>query len=264
MKKRLLILSVIFLQLFSNSAHCQVFYDDFKKLDTTNWIKMDTKWGEKEGEVTQGGVVPDNVYVKGHILVVQALGSEYKGSIKGHGLNTRVGGVLSTKHKYASGRYEVRAKLCPQPGALSAIWTFFYLNDNYNHEIDFEFPGHNQFPNKPDSSDLRYGLLTNWTGVASNQYYTADTYFGNQTDGKYHTYRFDWHSGGNGIKPRVEYYFDDKLLYTSYDHVPFHAGNFNVGIWFPRWIKKADFDKAYMYVNWVKITPFNEPNDVLN
>jgi beta-glucanase (GH16 family) len=260
MKRNLLLF--IFL-LTTYTAHCQVFFDDFKKLDTTTWKTMDTKWGEKEGEATQGGVVPDNVYIKDkNILVVQALGSQYRGNISGHGLNTRIGGVITTKKLFASGRYEVRAKLCPQPGALSAFWSYFYLNDDYNHEIDFEFPGHNQAPNTRDSSDLRYGLLTTWTGVHDNQYHTNDTYFGNQIDGNYHTYRFDWHTGGNGEKQRIDFYYDDKLLYTAYEHIPVHAANFNIGIWFPRWIKDANFKKDYMYVDWVKITPFNEPNDV--
>lgn len=249
--------------LFTSTVFGQVFQDDFKSLDTVNtWHVNDTKWGENPNETTHGGVVPDNIRTKGGRLIVTALGNYYKGNVKGHGQDTRVGGAITTKNKFASGRYEVRAKLCPHPGALSAFWTFYYENDDYNHEIDFEFPGHNQLPNKPDSSDLHWGLVTNWTGVHPSQYITNDKYFGNQTDGNFHTYRFDWHTGGNGEKARVEYYYDDKLIHTEFEHIPTHAGNFNVGIWFPKWIKKADFKKEYMYVDWVKITPFNEANDV--
>lgn len=259
-KKITLFISVFIL---NNDAFAQVFKDDFNKLDTlTNWHVNDTKWGEKANETTHGGVVPDNVQTKNGKLTIRALGNFYKGNTQGHGQNTRVGGAITTKIKYASGRFEVRAKLCPQPGALSAFWTFYYENDDYNHEIDFEFPGHNQTPYKPDSSDLHYGLVTNWTGVHPDQYITNDKYFGNQTDGKFHTYRFDWHTGGNGEKPRVEYYYDDQLIHVEYQHIPTHAGFFNVGIWFPKWIKKADFDTDFMYVDWVKITPFNEPNDI--
>ncbi|WP_158995682.1 glycoside hydrolase family 16 protein [Mucilaginibacter sp. L196] len=251
------------LLLLSSTTRAQVFYDDFKSsIDTTIWHINDTKWGENPAKGTQGGVVPENVIVKNGHLKIRALGDYYGGPIKGHGQNTKVGGAITTIHRFASGSFEVKAKLCPRPGALSAFWTFYNESDDYNHEIDFEFPGHNKPPYGPDSSDLHYGLLTNWTGVHEDQYYTKDMYFGNQIDGQFHLYRFDWHTGGNGEKPRIEYYYDNKLMYTSYEHIPTHASNFNIGIWFPNWIKKADFISDYMYVDWVKITPFHEPNDV--
>ncbi|WP_183574955.1 glycoside hydrolase family 16 protein [Mucilaginibacter sp. X5P1] len=262
MFKYFTLLSVTFLSL-SSVTHAQVFYDDFKSsVDTTIWHINDTKWGENPAKGTQGGVVPENVIVKNGHLKIRALGDYYSGPVKGHGQNTKVGGAITTIQRFASGSFEVKAKLCPRPGALSAFWTYYNENDDYNHEIDFEFPGHNKPPYAPDSSDLHYGLLTNWTGVHEDQYYTKDMYFGNQIDGQFHLYRFDWHTGGNGEKPRIEYYYDNKLMYTSYEHIPTHASNFNVGIWFPNWIKKADFISDYMYVDWVKITPFHEPNDV--
>jgi len=105
-------------------------------------------------------------------------------------------------------------------------------------------------------------LLTSWRGIGKEQYVTADKYFGNQADGAYHLYRFEWHAGGNKEQPRVEWYYDNKLIHASFEHIPNHAGNYWIGIWFPSWIKKADFDTDYLYVDWVKITPFHEPNDL--
>lgn len=264
MNLKLLFFTTIACLLLYIPAQCQVFFDDFKSsyIDSAVWYKHDTKWGENPKKGTHGGVVPANLYARKGNLIVRALGDNYKGYIQGHGQNTKVGGAMRTVKMYASGSYEVRAKICPQVGALSAFWSFYYENDNYNHEIDFEFPGHNQPPNNPDSTNLNWGLMTNWTGVAETQYKTTDAYFGNQTDGQYHLYRYEWHTGGNGQTPRVEYYYDNKLLHTAYEHVPFHAANFTVGIWFPNWIGKANFDTDYMYIDWVKITPFNEPNDV--
>jgi len=264
MKLKLLLTLIVLACIAYQPLNAQVFFDDFKssRIDTAVWYKHDEKWGENPAKGTHGGVVPDNIYAKKGLLTIRALGDDYKGQIKGHGQNTKVGGAMRTVKRYASGSYEVRAKICPQLGALSAFWTFYFENDSYNHEIDFEFPGHNQAPLKGDSSRLDWGLMTNWTGVAANQYVTKDAYFGKQTDGKFHLYRFDWHTGGNGQKPRVEYYFDNKLIHTSFEHIPTHASNYTIGIWFPNWIGKANFDTDYMYIDWVKISPFHEANDI--
>ncbi|MFD1629172.1 glycoside hydrolase family 16 protein [Pseudopedobacter beijingensis] len=238
----------------------QVLFDDFKSttIDTAVWKLANEKWGPG----LHGGVVPSNVFISDGKLVIRAHGNDYKGHIQGHGQPTRVGGAIFTKEAFASGSFEIRAKICPQPGALSAFWTFYYKNDSYNHEIDFEFPGHNQLPNTPDSSRLDWGLLTNWRGIGKGQYITVDKYFGNQTDGNYHLYRFDWHTGGNNEKPRIEWYYDNKLIHSSFENIPNHASNYWIGVWFPIWIKPADFDTDYLYVDWVKITPFHEPNDL--
>jgi beta-glucanase (GH16 family) len=245
-------------------AWSQSLFDDFegKKLNAAIWKKANTKWGENPSRGTHGGVIAKNVYIEDGNLVIRAHGNFYDGNIWGHGQRTKVGGAVFTKKKYASGSYEVRAKICPQPGALSAFWTYYYKNDSTNHEIDFEFPGRNQPPNTPKDSDITWGLMSNWTGVSDVHHRTADKYFGNQADGQYHLYRFEWHTGSDREKPRVEWYYDDKLMHTSYETVPKRASNFWIGIWFPYWIGRADFIKDYMYVDWIKITKFKEPGDV--
>ena len=258
---------IVYLSLLSTgiptSSSAQVFFDDFtgKKLRTALWNVADRKWGENIKLGTHGGVVPDNVFLEDGHLVIRALGDLYTGKVKGHGQNTKIGGVIHTKEKFASGSYEVRAKICPKPGALSAFWTYYYENDNFNHEIDFEFPGHNQPPFTPADSDHEWGLMSNWRGVSDSLHLTADKYFGNHTDGNYHLYRFEWHTGSSTEKPRIQWYFDNKLMHESFTHIPTHASSFWLGIWFPGWIKKADFDTDYMYIDWVKITPFKEMND---
>lgn len=253
---------IVFGLKFPSKSFGQVLFDDFKGpvLDSSRWIIANQKWGEVKEVATHGGVVPENVFIKDGNLVIRALGENYKGPVKGHGQNTRIGGVIYTKEKFASGSYEVRAKICPKPGALSAFWTFYYENDNYNHEIDFEFPGRNQHPFKANDSDLKWGLLSNWRGVNDSLRRTKDLYIGNQTDGRFHLYRFDWYAGTNTEKPKVEWYYDNKLIHRSYEQIPSHASAFWVGIWFPGWISKADFDTDYMYIDWVKITPFPNKN----
>jgi beta-glucanase (GH16 family) len=244
----------------------QEFFDDFNatSLNPNNWNVANQVWGNVSGRRSNGGVVPQNVRLENGNLVIEAHGNNYTGPVQGHGQNIRVGGAISTVRQFASGKFEVRAKICPHPGALSAFWTYYNENDNYNHEIDFEFPGRNQEPNNPSTSSLEWGLTTSWRGVNSNQHKTHDMYFGNQIDRNYHLYRFEWHTGGNGQVARVEWYYDNVLMASNTDPavVPNHAGNYWIGIWFPWWIAEPIFNTLYMYIDWVRITPFNEPNDL--
>ncbi|WP_262246050.1 glycoside hydrolase family 16 protein [Parapedobacter soli] len=248
---------------FNHATHAQVFFDDFdrEQLDTSRWSVAHQKWGEPTGKVTHGGVIRENVFIRDGNLVIRALGEHYKGPLEGHGSDTRVGGALYTKEKYASGSFEVRAKICPHPGALSAFWTYYYENDDYNHEIDFEFPGRNQHPFKGADSDITWGLMSNWRGVHDHQRVTVDKFFGYQNDGEYHLYRFDWYTGDEDQPASIEWYYDNKLMHRSYEHIPTHASSFWLGIWFPTWIAQADFDTEYMLIDWVRIVPFNQRSD---
>ena len=254
--------------LIANAGHSQDFFDDFngKSLDTLSWKIANQVWGNVEGKITNGGVVPKNVRVVDGNLIIEGHGKNYKGPVKGFGQDTRTGGAISTIRQFASGRFEVRAKICPHAGALSAFWTYYYENDNYNHEIDFEMPGHNQTPYGATDSDLHYGLMTCWRGVGKDQYHTVDKFFGNQADGQYHLYRFEWHTGDSGREKRVDWYFDNVLMAsnTNASQVPDHAANFWMGVWFPTWIADSDFEKVFMYVDWIRITPFQEANDVFS
>lgn len=247
------------------NCNAQDLFDDFNgtKLDGSVWKKINDKWGENPAKGTHGGVIPENVFVKDGNLVIRAHGNFYNGKIWGHGQKTKVGGAISSKKSFASGSYEIKAKICPQAGALSAFWTFYYTSDTSNHEIDFEFPGRNQSPNTPGDSDINWGLMTSWRGVGDDMHKTTDKYFGNQTDGQYHLYRFEWHTGSPTEKARVEWYYDDKLMNTTYDHVPDRPSKFWIGIWFPNWIGQSNFNVDYMYVDWIKIKEFKEPGDVL-
>lgn len=261
-----ILFSCALLLLFSLEIKAQAFFDDFTSatVNTADWTVANQVWGNVAGRRSNGGVVPQNVRISNGNLVIEAHGNQYTGPVAGHGQNTRVGGAIYTKRQFASGSFEVRAKVLPNPGALSAFWTYYYENDNYNHEIDFEVPGRNQAPNSPATSSMEWGLCTSWRGVGAGQYKTNDKYFGNQIDGNYHLYRFEWHTGGNGQAARVEWYYDNVLIASNTDPavVPNHAGNYWIGVWFPWWIAEPNFNILHMYVDWVRITPFNEPNDV--
>ncbi len=259
-----------------------VFFEDFDSpdLDSSRWLIAKKQWG---GLGNNGGVVPENVAVADGNLILEAHGDRYTGPVKGinrygvprvHG--RRVGAAIATKDYFGSGRYEVRAKLAPVLGACSSFYTLHYREVRpgekgyemggavVNHEINIEFPGR---PSEGaiDEVAFDHGLFNTWRALTPGDFNHAYIYLGRpMDDGQYHTYRFDWHTGGgtSGGQPRVEFYIDDQLVHISYDEIPVYAGRFWVGLWFPdKWAGKPDFDTAKMYVDWVRITPLNEPGD---
>lgn len=264
------------------------FYDKFEtELDPAKWGKMNRIWGQSANVAYQhGGVIPENVYVKAGHAVMRALGDQYTGTLRGpQGHAKRLGGVLTSVQRFASGRYEfkMRTLQAPDMGVLAAAWSFWYkeitqatdaaawqkavaagnISTNgritLNHEIDIEIKGAN----------LSNPIYTNWIGEKSGEYESKSVpYPTGLNDQKFHVYRWDWHTGGNGQEARVEYYIDNQLMRTSTTKVPYIACHINIGNWFAWWAgndsgtyKAPNFDSMEMFVDWVKFTPFNEPND---
>lgn len=265
-----------------------VFYDKFETaLDTSKWDVMLKLWGQNANPVYQhGGVIRENVYTHDGAVVFRSLGDLYTGPLKGvNDRGTRMGGVITSKQRFASGRYEVKMRIlqAPDMGVLSTFYLFWYkeitvnsdsvaykkalnagnIPDNnnmiiLNHEIDIELLGKN----------LATPYYTNWIGENEGEFDSHIVPSKRLDDNDFHLYRFDWHTGGNGQKPRVEYYLDSELVNTSYDFVPYIAANINLGTWFAWWAgatsgtyKPPVYKKKEMWVDWVKFTPFNEPND---
>lgn len=264
-----------------SSESSDILYEEFdgSSLDSDIWLVSYKNWG---GKVTDengkkvdynGGVLPQNISLRDGKLILHGNGNLYTGDIKGINRDRteradgkRTGAAVATKNYYASGSYEVMAKIAPEMGVCSAIWTFEYEEDEKtgkitNHEIDIEMPG------KKDSSEkeenFRYALCNTWTGEAEGEYLSSRTDTGlDQADGKFHKYRFDWHTGDDNETPRVEFYFDDVLIYTSYEHIPVNEGRLWIGLWFPNgWAGTPDFDTAEFEIEYVKITPFHEKGD---
>lgn len=257
-----------------------IFYEDFSNgtLDSDKWLVAYKNWG---GNIVEngisvnynGGVIPQNVSVLDGKLILKGLGNYYDGDILGINRDMsfrqdgkRVGSAIATKDYYASGSYEIYAKVAPELGACSAMWTFEYEEDwnndtIINHEIDIEMPG--RPTSDTENQSFSYALCNTWTGENDGEYKTNYTNIGsNQADGNFHKYRFDWHTGDVDETPRVEFYFDDVLTYTSYEHIPTNAGRFWLGIWFPKyWAGTPNFDTSNFVVDYVKITPFHESGD---
>ncbi|MBR5512821.1 MAG: family 16 glycosylhydrolase [Ruminococcus sp.] len=256
-----------------------IFYEDFSGdiLNSDKWLIAEKNWG---GTVTvggktedyNGGVIADNVTLRDGNLVLTGLGNDYEGELKGINRDKsrredgkRCGGAIATREYFGSGSYEIRAKIAPELGCCSAMWTFEY-EEHYsedklqivNHEIDIEFPGRDE----NDNFSLTHALCTTWTGEGDNEHKTAIPYCGNQADGEFHTYRFDWHTGSETETPRVDYYFDDVLTYTSYDFIPTNESRFWLGLWFPKnWAGSPDFDQTEFEVDYVRIITFHESGD---
>ncbi|MBQ6181276.1 MAG: family 16 glycosylhydrolase [Ruminococcus sp.] len=269
----------IFIPPVSSSADApnDIFYEDFNgdSLDTGKWLIAEKNWGGTVNvngvtEDYNGGVISDNVSVSSGNLILTGLGNDYEGDLRGINRDKsrrndgkRCGGAIATKEYFGSGSYEIRAKISPELGCCSAMWSFEY-EENYsgnklnivNHEIDIEFPG------RDDNGDfsLSHALCTTW--VTEDDYKTESVNCGSQADGQFHTYRFDWHTGSDTEVPRVEYYFDDVLTYTSYDFIPTNESRFWLGLWFPKgWAGTPDFEQTEFQIDHVKITPFHESGD---
>ena len=173
----------------------------------------------------------------------------------------RTGAAIATRDYFGAGSYEVRMKIAEPLGVCSAIWTFYYSDEDYyygvpivNHEIDIELPGRPGAPNEHIAFDK--ALMNTWVGEKAHLYTANYTQLDNHmNDNQFHTWRFDWHT--DEFDRRVDFYVDDKLFAANRDHVPFYAGRLWIGAWFPNnWAGEANFDTSQMEIDYVKFTPF--------
>jgi hypothetical protein len=268
-------------------TNAEIFYDKFDKpIDEEKWERVHALWGQADNPLYQhGGVIRENVTTRSGFAVLKSLGDLYEGNLQGvDGHNKRLGGVLKSRKRFASGRYEVKMKVLQvaDVGVLSTAWVYWsktisgiQFPEAYNkaiahgntaennlitlnHEIDIEVKG----------QDLANPVFTNWIGLKKNEYVSQHTPTRPLLDNKFHVYCWIWHTGSETISPEIKYYIDDELIYTSTEHIPYIAGYFYVGNWFAWWAGNDDgsynspaFSSMDMLVDWVKISPFNEPND---
>jgi hypothetical protein len=226
-------------------------------LSNSKWLVVKKEWGN--GNVAyNNGVVPENLELlcdggmrfHGH-------GDLYNGPINGvanilgNG-KVRVGACIATKDYYASGRYEVVAKVTP--GMINAFWTFHYIEDpNFqnggmkNSEIDWEFPSNLYTGNKHTITD---GLCNTWGGLCDGVGLTTSgiSYKENlnvvDASQDFHTYTIEWHTGDSNIAPSISWYFDSVLVRqeTNPTYIPFRASRFWIGVWYgnTNWITGGD------------------------
>ena len=270
-----------------------ILFDDFNSaLDPQKWLVVDKAWGGDNG-----GLVPENVKLNDGLLLLHAHGDEYNGDVVGHNeRKTRVGSGIATRDYYASGRYEVRARIPEEYGAASAFWTFHYIEHfpsetEYweepsrvrNSEIDWEFPTALQDGSSHDPISFDNARLNSWGGELGGEGAHHPGRIQVISDGEFHTYGIDWHSGDEGTTPAVIWSIDNVEVYRheglsfGQDNVPSAASRFWLGIWFPAagykelidgeyvdrvgWAGNPSFDETTLEIDWVRITPYNEAND---
>ena len=121
-----------------------------------------------------------------------------------------------------------------------------------NHEIDIEIPANApqstkdgiggdinttwKVPDKYNTLNMNNYRWTNGagTGTYSNMFTVHDKPL--QGDGKYHNYRFDWHTGGKDKtgkfqRARVDFYFDDEFIGSNDLMVPSGASRYWILLW---------------------------------
>ena len=259
------------------AVQSDVFFDDFSdgRLDPEHWLVSGKAWGGDNG-----GVAPDNVKLvpdldEGEPIValrLEAHGDLYDGDLVHNGRSTRVGAAIATRRYFASGRYEVRARVAPELGTCTAFWPFHYIdhrmgeaaywhepNPRRNTEIDWEFPtdlggddlGNFSFTKaRTNSWGGQFGgeggehkgrkVLTDENGAPLDLAAEA-------LDGRYHTFTIEWRSGedlGDEAINRsrtgsVRWLIDGRLVDELHDvdfgqgNVPYRAARFWLGTWFP-------------------------------
>ena len=205
-------------------------------------------------------------------LRLEAHGDEYTGDLVHNGRSSRVGAAIATREYFASGRYEVRARVAPEYGTCTAFWPFHYIdhrmgeaeywhepNPRRNTEIDWEFPtdlagtdtGNFSFTKaRTNSWGGQFGgeggehkgriELTDESGAPLDLAMEA-------LDGRYHTFTIEWRSGsdlGDEAITRdetgsVRWLIDGRLVDELQDvhfgqgNVPYRAARFWLGTWFP-------------------------------
>ena len=219
------------------------FYDDFSNgLDENKWLVAHKSWGSG-GDYINGGVVAENVAVDAEsgTVLLKAHGNQYTGSVMGvnkdltrQTTGVRTGSAIATRQYLGAGSYEVRMKVIGKLGVSSAIWTFFYSDDDYNndgspivnHEIDIELPGRPAAP--ATGMDFGQVLLNTWIGELESLYETGYTTIPFVDDDEFHTWRFDWHTDPNDR--RIDFFLDGEHIRTMRnDNIPFYAGRLWIG-----------------------------------
>ena len=224
--------------------------------------------------LAQKASIPDNVDITTDVVDnvkqnVLRLRMHAEGS--GDSWHVTNGACVETTGFFASGRYEVRAKVPKGLGMGWALWTFHYEThydpehlpageadsqfvqdvtgyiSRLNHENDWEIPAscsglceNGGCPGEYDTANLNSYLYANNNGLGPgflNMCVRAPegTSF-IPDDGKYHTYTMEWHTGDTddpekGCAPHIDYFFDGTYVSTTNVFIPSRGSRFVFGIW---------------------------------
>lgn len=238
------------------------FTDDFSgSVNASVWNVIDGKWHHDQG-VPHNGVNSRNVSLvtEGNesYLALMGRGKYYKDEDSSpYGEELPEGACIVSKDSYGPGRYEIKMKALPREGAVSTMWTYMMKGSEAaaQHEIDIELGG------TTNGTNYRSAWFTSWvthTDTAHSAVDVSDDLYLN--DGEWHVYTFDWYTEYNGTdKSRIDFFIDGKFYAKLDSNVPYYKMPLWVGVWFPpSWPGTPNFDRDYMYVDYVKHIPFDQ------
>ncbi len=243
----------------------EVFFDDFSQGIRSNvWRALNERWKSQKNN----GYSQDNCMVTTDAYQVSANGATgglvvicSNGDLTADVGKKRQGGGIVTKQLFGPGKYEVRMKVVPRVGQCSAIWTYF---NNWSDsmetlkysEIDLE---------APHGGDYRH-----WTGTTYEKYLNSDNKICSSqvvdtiplNDGQWHILSFEWRTDEENADCGVIWYLDGKKVLRINEAVPKYTATFWVASLFQNaiaWLGDPLFEKAYMYIDWVRITQYSDP-----
>ena len=242
-----------------------IFYDDFSSgIRTEVWRALNEKWQSQKNN----GYSNDNCLFSTNRENVEAEGASggivvirSNGDFTTDPQRKRQGGGIVTKQLFGAGLYEVRLKVVPRVGQCSAAWTYYnswspiYEERRYS-EIDIE---------APHGGDYRkYSGTTYENYMSSAQQISRSEQIQTQplNDGKWHVLAFEWRTDKENGDVGVVWYQDGKPVLRIEEAVPYYTATFWIGSLFQdsiAWLGDPQFEDAYMYVDWVKITEYDDP-----
>lgn len=272
-----------------------VFYSDFGRDDdvTAKWSCVNYGWGQNGVTAANVGFTRSPAVVRGMgasggVVVLNSYGNYYKDAGK-----RGQGAVLISKQLFGPGKYEVRMRVVPRFGPCSTAWSY-YTNSGAIETPNGLVYGHNTSDkiayHEIDIECPRIGEGFNgWGGVAYEEYYQDSNNLGQDglgkvvnhstaapvmaeapyNDGQWHTFAFEWRTTAYAYdaskgenEGAVIWYMDGKEVARTAKNTPYYPDQLWVGNWYPDnstdWLGVADFDEAYMYLDWVRITEYTD------
>jgi hypothetical protein len=245
----------------------KTFFDDFSAgLRPAVWDACNQSWG-----VGNNGVRPYNTFYSSDAAVAAAEGVDSggilvlrsQGDLSPEANRNRSGSAIISREAFGPGLYEVRTKVVPRMGQCSAMWTYWNgggntVETNKYSEIDIEMP---MAANYTKWSGTTYKRFAGWDVLAERATYEQSKPDG-ANDGQWHTWAFEWRTDDANGDNKVVWYLDGEKMFEILNYTPEYTATFWIGNWFPEdrgWVGVADFDYAYMYVDWVRITGYSDP-----
>ncbi|MGN0813434.1 MAG: glycoside hydrolase family 16 protein [Candidatus Coproplasma sp.] len=244
----------------------RVFYDDFSQgIRTEVWRALNETWSS---QVNNGFSELNCLYSTSFERVNQTGGTGGIVAIRSNGdyatdrTRKRQGGGIVTKELFGPGLYEVRMKVVPRVGQCSAIWTYYNnwktpMSEREYSEIDTELPHGGDYRKYSGTTYSNY--LNDSEKEVSSEVIESSSPL---NDEKWHIFAFEWRTAKESGDEGIIWYRDGKPVLTIREHVPQYSATFWIASLFqdaPAWLGVPRFEEAYLYVDWVRITEYDDP-----